>query len=73
MVCEGKSKTKDNGLSDAEHSQHNNKIALDRVSLNGWLTGQVNLVVTFRNELTDAKRNFRFMGNTKMLDDAISV
>jgi hypothetical protein len=48
-----KSKTKDNELADAGHSQHNNKIALDRWSLNGWLTGQVNFMVAWIRGMTD--------------------
>jgi hypothetical protein len=33
---------------------------------------QVNRIGILRNRLTDAIRKFRFLSNTKMLDDALS-
>jgi hypothetical protein len=47
-IKDNKSKTKTTSRGDAGHSQHNNKIALDRVSLNGWHTGQLNFGIVPR-------------------------
>jgi hypothetical protein len=44
-----KLKTHDQADDDLTTVLYNNKIALDRVSLNGWRTGQVNFAVIIDN------------------------